>query len=80
MLKWKCDRILIAYVHQMCYIKSEQVFIQTYVEIIYDIFFWCDSLATLSASTLRYRERTTSGKVTEPVVRDTQGRRNFLFT
>ena len=43
-------------------------------------FFWCDSLATLSASTLRYRERTTSGRVTEPVVTGTQGRRNFLFT
>ena len=43
-------------------------------------FFWCDSLATLDASTLRYRERTTSGRVTEPVVTGTQGRRNFLFT
>ena len=54
------------------------------------LFFWCESLAlesrrvlydwTLSAPTLRYQERTTSGIVTEPVIRDTQGCRNVLFT
>ena len=35
---------------------------------------------TLNALILRYQERTTSDRVTEPVVRDTQGCRNVLFT
>ena len=38
------------------------------------------SIPALSAPTLHYQERTTSGRVTEPVVRDTQGCRNVLFT
>ena len=77
MFYYYCDRIMIMYVHQQYYIISEQVFVQTYEDIIWLVFFWCESL---SAPTLRYHERTTSGRVTEPVVRDTQGCRNVLFT